>query len=67
MYQELLTPSVRKRTLFFLVNDLMISLFTFYFAYLLRFNFDIPLVWFDNFLTLFVALFLFKTLALFFV
>jgi len=66
VYQELLTPSVRKRTLFFLVNDLMISLFTFYFAYLLRFNFDIPLVWFDNFLTLFVALFLFKTLALFY-
>ncbi len=66
MYREILIPSVRKRTLFFLVNDLMISLFTFYAAYLLRFNFDIPVQWFENFLSLFITLFLLKTAALFF-
>jgi UDP-N-acetyl-D-glucosamine 4,6-dehydratase len=66
LFQELLTPSIRKRTLFFIVNDLMISLFTFYFAYLLRFNFDIPVVWFDNFLSLFLTLFILKAAALYF-
>lgn len=65
LFKEILTPSIRKRTLFFLVNDLMISLFTFYAAYLLRFNFDIPVQWFENFLSLFITLFLFKTVALF--
>lgn len=66
MFKEILTPNIKKRTLFFLVNDLMISLFTFYSAYLLRFNFDIPVQWFENFLTLFITLFLLKTAALFF-
>lgn len=66
MYKEILTPSIRKRTLFFLLNDMMISLFTLYTAYLLRFNFDIPVQWFENFFSIFMTLFILKTAALFF-
>jgi len=52
--------------LFFLINDIAISLFVFYFAYLLRFNFQIPDNWYENFLTLFVMLVIFKIGALYF-
>ena len=45
---------------------MMISLFTLYTAYLLRFNFDIPVQWFENFFSIFMTLFIFKTAALFF-
>ena len=32
-----------KRTLFFLIVDVLLSIFSLYFAFLLRFNFEIPL------------------------
>ena len=51
--------------LFFLINDIAISLFVFYFAYLLRFNFQIPNIWYENFLTLFIMLVVFKIGALY--
>ena len=39
---EWLHPTSGKRTLFFLIADTLLSLFTLYSAYLLRFNFHIP-------------------------
>ncbi|MFA5216272.1 UDP-N-acetylglucosamine 4,6-dehydratase family protein [Sulfuricurvum sp.] len=38
----LLTPSSTKRIAFFALSDIILSVFTLYTAYLLRFNFDIP-------------------------
>ena len=43
----MITPSPLKRTIFFLFFDVIFSFITLYFAYLLRFNFDIP----DDFIT----------------
>ena len=43
---EILTPSSTKRLTFFVFSDLLLSFFTLYSAYLLRFNFAIP----ENFL-----------------
>ena len=56
----LLTPSPLKRILFFLLSDTLISLFTLYFAYNLRFNFQIPLNFVDNFALIFIVLLLLK-------
>ena len=56
----LLTPSPLKRILFFLLSDTLISLFTLYFAYNLRFNFQIPLNFIDNFAFIFLVLLLLK-------
>lgn len=56
----LLTPSPLKRILFFLLSDTLISLFTLYFAYNLRFNFQIPLNFIDNFAVIFIVLLLLK-------
>jgi len=39
---EILKPTIFKRALFFLLGDIVISFFTLYLAYLLRFNFVIP-------------------------
>ena len=52
----LLTPSPLKRILFFLISDTLISLFTLYFAYNLRFNFQIPSNFIDNFSFIFIIL-----------
>ena len=35
-------PTGLKRVLFFVMNDAILSIFSIYFAFLLRFNFDIP-------------------------
>ena len=56
----LLTPSPLKRILFFLLSDTLISLFTLYFAYNLRFNFHIPTNFIDNFFLIFIFLLLLK-------
>jgi UDP-N-acetylglucosamine 4,6-dehydratase len=56
----LLTPSPLKRILFFLLSDTLISLFTLYFAYNLRFNFQVPLHFIDNFPFIFIVLLLLK-------
>ena len=48
MYLEtLLQPTNRKRILFFILSDILISLSTILIAFLLRFNFIIPLKFFD--------------------
>lgn len=52
-----LTPSPLKRILFFLIFDTFISFFTLRFAYNLRFNFEVPLNFIENFyFTFFVIL-----------
>lgn len=61
--KEWLRPTSLKRTLFFIGVDLLLSLVTLYFAYLLRFNFHIP----EQFLTSFFLVYLILvTLKLFF-
>ena len=52
----ILTPSPQKRILFFLISDALISLITLYFAYNLRFNFQIPLNFTDSFGLIFMTL-----------
>ena len=59
----LLTPSPLKRILFFLLSDTLISLFTLYFAYNLRFNFQIPANFIDNFFFIFIILFSMKIMV----
>lgn len=56
----MLTPSPLKRVLFFLLCDTFLSLFTLYFAYNLRFNFDIPVNFINNFFTIFLVLLFIK-------
>ena len=56
----ILTPSPLKRIVFFLLSDILISLFTLYFAYNLRFNFQIPLNFTDNFYLIFITIILLK-------
>ena len=56
----LLTPSPLKRILFFLLSDTLISICTLYFAYNLRFNFQIPTNFIDNFFSIFIFLLLLK-------
>ena len=46
---SLLQPTALKRVIFFIISDILISLFSLYSSYLLRFNFHIP----DNFLDTF--------------
>jgi len=56
----LLTPTPLKRILFFLLCDTIISIFTLYFAYNLRFNFEIPEKFLNNFLFIFFVLMILK-------
>ncbi len=42
MFKKLLTPTFAKRVIFFIISDAILSIFTIYLSYLLRFNFDIP-------------------------
>jgi UDP-N-acetyl-D-glucosamine 4,6-dehydratase len=46
---NLLKPTKAKRALFFIFGDILISFFTLYFAYLLRFNFVIPKEYVESF------------------
>ncbi len=62
----ILTPSPLKRIIFFLLSDTLISLFTLYFAYNLRFNFQIPLNFIDNFVLVFTILFSLKVTVFFY-
>ena len=56
----MLTPTPLKRILFFLLCDTIISIFTLYFAYNLRFNFEIPEKFLNNFLFIFFVLMILK-------
>ena len=59
-------PTAFKRTLFFVVFDIVISFITLVLAYNLRFNFDIPTHFMNNFLVVFIILTFFKITALFY-
>ncbi|AXX95881.1 polysaccharide biosynthesis protein [Arcobacter ellisii] len=59
----MLKASPLKRISFFLLSDIIISLFTLYFAYNLRFNFQIPSNFIDNFFSIFIILFSMKILV----
>jgi UDP-N-acetyl-D-glucosamine 4,6-dehydratase len=47
--KELFRPTFKKRVLFFILVDAILSIFTLYGAYLLRFNFHIQTKYFHNF------------------
>ncbi len=59
-------PTLIKRFLFFVIADFLISLFTFFASYQLRFNFEIPYVFFDSFIPLFLILVFLKIGFLYF-
>ena len=48
--KELFRPTFKKRVLFFLIADAILSIFSLYSAYLLRFNFNIETKFFHDFL-----------------
>jgi len=50
---NLFKPTKFKRAIFFVIGDIIISFFTLYFAYLLRFNFNIPAEFVDSFFRVF--------------
>jgi len=54
--RHLLRPTTAKRTAFFVIADLLLSLGTLYTAYLLRFNLHIPPQFFGSFWTVFIVL-----------
>ena len=54
--KRLLRPTSLKRILFFVIADTLLSLFTLYFAYELRFNFDIPSEFLDSFWLAFLVI-----------
>lgn len=58
----ILSPTPFKRIVFFLFADLVISLSTFFTAYNLRFNFDIPSDFLESFWLFFTILFLIKVI-----
>lgn len=66
MSLNFLQPTLVKRFLFFVLGDFIISLATFFLSYQLRFNFDIPVEFFENFNTLFLILVSLKIGALYF-
>ena len=54
------TPSPLKRIGFFLLSDIVLSFFTLFFAYNLRFNFSVPANFIDNFPLIFALLIVLK-------
>ncbi|WP_304621413.1 polysaccharide biosynthesis protein [Poseidonibacter ostreae] len=62
----MLKPSPLKRIIFFLSSDILISLFTLYFAYNLRFNFSVPTDFLDNFLNIFFVILVLKIIIFIF-
>ena len=61
---NLFTITKFKRYIFFIVADLLISFFTLYFSYLLRFNFHVPSSYFESFFAIFCILTILKLCAL---
>ena len=69
---NLFKPTNLKRILFFLIGDILISFFTLFLAYLLRFNFSIPKDYLNNFfeiaiIFIFAKLFFYYIFKLYFV
>ena len=52
----MLKPSSKKRTLFFIFFDILISLFTLFLAYNLRFSFEVPSLFIDTFIDFFLLI-----------
>ena len=61
-----LKPTPLKRIIFFLLSDTLISLFTLYLSYNLRFNFVVPEDFLNNFLNIFFILLALKILLFLF-
>ena len=61
----LFQPTAFKRTIFFVIFDAIISILTLYFAYQLRFSFDVPMEMYALFPKVFITIFILKTLTLF--
>ncbi len=57
---KLIKPTKKTRIIFFIISDILISIFTLYFSYNLRFNFDIPRQFFNCFPVVFILLFSLK-------
>jgi len=53
---KILTPSPLKRIIFFIFFDIILSLITLQLAYLLRFNFEVPAHFINNFFQIFIVL-----------
>ena len=60
---SLLQPTGLKRILFFVLSDLIISVFTLLVSYGLRFNFEIPQTFIASFFSIFLLLFVFKLVS----
>ena len=58
--KDFLKPTQTKRTIFFLSSDILISFFSLFLAYNLRFNFVVPADFMNNFLLIFMILLVFK-------
>jgi UDP-N-acetyl-D-glucosamine 4,6-dehydratase len=65
LWARSITPNHVKRVFFFLFSDVLISLFSLYSAYLLRFNFSIPTPFLAHFPTAFITLLLIKLFFLY--
>ena len=59
-------PTRIKRTIFFIFFDIVISFLTLFFAYNLRFNFDVPQEFFNNFIIVFMTITLLKILTMYY-
>ena len=59
-------PSALKRFIFFFVFDIIISLFTLFLAYNLRFNFNIQQSFLDNFFTVFLYITIIKIASIYY-
>ncbi|HRF56130.1 MAG TPA: nucleoside-diphosphate sugar epimerase/dehydratase [Campylobacterales bacterium] len=62
---SILTPTQTKRAVFFIFFDALLSFFSFYASYLLRFNFEIPPLFMENFFRVFAVLMALKLGAFF--
>jgi UDP-N-acetyl-D-glucosamine 4,6-dehydratase len=58
--KDILKPTSKKRIIFFLTFDIILSFFTFLLSYALRFNFDIPALFLDAFPQAFVLILILK-------
>jgi UDP-N-acetyl-D-glucosamine 4,6-dehydratase len=63
--RELLRPTALKRTIFFILSDILLSIISLYTSYLLRFNFHIVDKYIDTFWIVFGVLILLKVGFLF--
>lgn len=63
---SLLRPTILKRTLFFMTMDLGLSFITLFFAYQLRFNFQVPPQYMEQLPSMFAAIGLLKLASLYY-